>query len=123
MTFQTSEDCFCTHISQCSDSKVIEVANYSSYIDPRVKDTEIEALVTEILLLQSMGKRRRRRSPDGDHHHHHGHHGNIDLTNDHHETQFGPQGPRPPFCGGPGSGIIIIIIIIIIIMYYYYYYY
>ena len=87
---------------------MIEVANYSSFIDPRVKDTEIEALALELLLLQSMGKRRRRRSPDGDHHHHHGHghHGNIDLTHTSHETQFGPQGPRPPFCGGPGSGLV-----------------
>ena len=101
-----TEDCFCTHISQCTESKVIEVANYSSFIDPRVKDTEIEALVTEILKLQAMGKRKKR-SPDGDHHHHHhGHHGNIDLTTGHHETQFGPQGPRPPFCGGPGSGLV-----------------
>ena len=87
---------------------MIEVANYSSFIDPRVKETEIVALVTEILKLQSMGKRRKR-SPEGDHHHHHhpGHDGNIDLTQGGgHESEFGPQGPRPPFCGGPGSGYI-----------------
>ena len=50
----------------------------------------IQALVTEILKLQSLG-RRKKRSPDGAHHHHHGHHdhhhghdGNIDLTNPEH---------------------------------------
>ena len=84
------------------------MANYSSFIDPRVKQKNIEALVSEILKLQSLG--RQKRSPDGAHHHHHhdhhhGHHGNIDLTNED-GSEFGPNGPRPPFCGGPGSGYV-----------------
>ena len=44
---------------------------------------------------------RRKRSPDGDHHGHHGHHGA------HHGFQpFGPNGVRPPTCGGPASGYV-----------------
>merc|ERR1719350_323187 len=44
---------------------------------------------------------RRKRSPDGDHHGHHGHHGA------HHGSQpFGPNGVRPPTCGGPASGYV-----------------
>ena len=46
---------------------------------------------------------RRKRSPDGDHHGHHGHHGG------HHGAQsqpFGPNGVRPPTCGGPASGYV-----------------
>ena len=46
---------------------------------------------------------RRKRSPDGDHHGHHGHHGG------HHGVQsqpFGPNGVRPPTCGGPASGYV-----------------
>merc|ERR1712226_864765 len=46
---------------------------------------------------------RRKRSPDGDHHGAHGHHGA------HHGVQsqpFGPNGVRPPTCGGPASGYV-----------------
>ena len=92
-------------MSKCADTNIVEVANYSASIDPRVKQKNIEALVSEILKLQSLG--RKKRSPDGDHHHHHhGHDGNIDLTTNGEHSEFGPQGPRPPFCGGPGSGYI-----------------
>lgn len=81
--------------------------NYSQHINPRIKNKDIEALALEILKLQTRG--RKKRSPDGVGHHH-GHHGNIDLThhqghNDH-GSQFGPLGPRPPTCGGPGSGYV-----------------
>ena len=87
----------------------MQIANYSTTIDPRVKDKNIQSLALELLLLQSLERRlsRKRRSPDGDHHHHHHHHdGNIDLTHLGHHSEFGPHGPRPPFCGGPGSGYV-----------------
>ena len=108
-SLQTYEECYCTQQSACPSSNVIQIANYSTSIDPRVKDKNIQSLALELLLLQSLERRlsRRKRSPDGQHHHHH-HDGNIDLTHldQEHHTEFGPNGPRPPFCGGPGSGYV-----------------
>jgi len=102
--------CYCTLLSQCQDRNIVAAHNYSELIDPRIKDKDIEALALEILKLQHLAlqkKGRKKRSPDGvgHHHHHHGHHGNIDLTQTH-GSNFGPRGPRPPICGGPGSGYV-----------------
>jgi len=100
------DQCYCTPVSQCQDRNIVPAHNYSKLIDPRIKDKDIEALALELLKLQYRG--RKKRSPDGVGHHHHIHHGNIDLTqnNQHHGSHFGPAGPRPPICGGPGSGYV-----------------
>jgi len=75
------------------------------------EDTEQKEEVTEVKRSSFKFADRKKRSPDGVHHHgHHNqqHHHGAHASHQHQQqaSPFGPNGFRPPTCGGPNSGYV-----------------